>query len=55
MITSEYPGLKIEGTRGRTSTFEVFLNDRQLYSKLATHRYPQPPALMQQLDEAMKA
>jgi len=55
MITSEFPGLKLEGTKGRTSTFEVFLNDKQLYSKLATGAYPKPAVLMQQLEEAMKA
>jgi len=56
-ITSEFPGINLEGFVGRLSSFEVSLDDKLLYSKLSDPEsaYPDPTEVIQQLNEAMKA
>jgi selenoprotein W-related protein len=54
MILRAVPEAQVEGKVGRRSSFEVSINQKQVYSKLASSAFPVFERVVEQVERARK-
>lgn len=51
-ILAAFPNADVTGTKGRTTSFEVKINGREAYSKLATGSFPDFASVVKAVERA---
>lgn len=54
MIVQSVPGAVVDGNKGRRSSFEVTVNKKLLFSKLANGSFPDFEAIVEEVAKASK-
>lgn len=52
-VESSYPGVVVDGKVGRSSSFEIKINDNPVFSKLKSGGFPDKVELMKQIEAAL--